>query len=489
MCAYKQYLDNYSDGEGGEYTPRHRRTDQPLGSIDGKLGGAGASADEDFALFNFDEARRRKRERIAEQNRQQSILDPGARSLVQQYAAEEERARIAALERQKRDAARQKNAVRSPQSENAARFVSRLASYSSANRSEYAESRPNGIFTSFFSRTAPKSHSAAKPAAKSGSGARGGSGSVPKKKSSHIFLKLLVIAGAVFLALTVTFYSVAASLLSDMNVVRIDRSWSDSPAESVSGIELMSRAGVTNILLLGIDDDGGAGSRSDTMMIASLDSRGRVIRLCSILRDNYVSIPDHGSNRINAAYSFGGAALAVRTVESNYRVRIDHYVSVDMKALAEVVDAVGGVDIELSEAEANQVNLHSHCGLTTSSGLQHLNGRQAVTYAQIRKIDSDFNRTGRQRILIDAIIAECRQLGLGQLTDVVKTVAPRLTTDMSSSDMANLGLKALPALSSGLGQMTVPAEDTYEFATISGMSVIKSDIAANARILQSYLYD
>jgi len=283
------------------------------------------------------------------------------------------------------------------------------------------------------------------------------------------------------------YYSAFGVLLSGMNSLDLDRR-NDQAASEVSGVELMSSSGVTNILLLGIDDDGGSGSRSDTIMLASLDARTSTIRLCSILRDCYVEIPGHGKSRINAAYAYGGVQLAVETVESNFRVEIDHCVTIDMAALVDVVDAMGGVEIELTSAEANQINLHSHCGLTTGSGLQLLNGKQAVTYAQIRKIDSDFMRTQRQRTLINAILTKMRSLGVGELMNLVEAVAPNVSTDMSSARIASLALKALPALSNELGQLTIPSEGKYSSVTIDGMAVLKLNLEANAKLLQSYIY-
>lgn len=292
---------------------------------------------------------------------------------------------------------------------------------------------------------------------------------------------------AVLLVLLVVYYAAVGAVLSDVESLDLGYR-KNSPAQEVESVKLMSGSGVTNVLLLGIDDDGGTGSRSDTIMIASIDTRSGAIRLCSVLRDCYVEIPDHKSNRINSAYAYGGAQLAVETVENNFRVKIDHCATIDMAALVDVVDAVGGVEIELTAAEAKQVNLHSHCGKTTSEGLQLLNGKQAVTYAQIRKIDSDFKRTQRQRTLINAILARVKSLGLGELLGVVKAVAPNIATDMTGAEIATIALKALPALSGEMEQMTVPADGKYKSTTVNGMSVLKLDLEANARLLQEYLY-
>lgn len=298
------------------------------------------------------------------------------------------------------------------------------------------------------------------------------------------------ITGILVLAavLLVSYYALAAILLQDVNVVKSDAKWSDAPVSAMAGTELRHASNVKNILLLGIDDDGSKGSRSDTIMIASVNTRTHKVKLCSILRDCYVEIPDHQQTKINAAYAYGGADLAVRTVEANFRVDIDDYVSTDMSSMIAVVEAVGGVTIELTAKEAEQVNKHSQSPFVAREGVNRLDGRQAVQYSQIRKIDSDFARTSRQRVLINAIVKQCKSLPVSELPGVVKAVAPRLTTDMGSARIATTALEVLPALSNDIEQMTIPAEGTYSFKNIGGASCVVLDVEKNAQLLQEYLY-
>ena len=507
MNDYKDYTDTpaprskSSGGQSDEYTPRHtRRGVSPDGeyrsrrtsSIESKTGTASPSpakegGDDDFDVFNFDLARRRRQEKEdrlnAEINRREA-----PRRVVDRIAENQPPRR--------RPQPAQKPADRGVQ--RASDFVGRLSSYAEPLTT---------VFSAGSARTGGKSGSRSSGSTASRSRS---SSSVPREGSSgrntppppksnreraaeHISalpkpVRTIAVIGCVVLVLLIIYYSAFGAMLSDMESLKLTRR-KDAPASEAAGLELMSSSKVTNILLLGIDDDGSSGSRSDTMMIASLDTKNGTIRLCSILRDCYVEIPEHKSSRINSAYAYGGAQLAVQTVENNFRVKIDHCVTIDMAALVDVVDAVGGVEIELTEAEANQVNLHSHCGKTTAAGKQLLNGKQAVTYAQIRKIDSDFKRTQRQRTLINAIIARIRSLGIGELMNVVKAVAPNVATDMSSSEIATLALKALPALSGEMGQLTIPDDGKYTPTTINGMSVLKLDLEANVKLLHSYLFD
>ena len=463
----------------GEYRSR-RKTEYE--SSESSPSPAKEGGDDDFDVFNFEAARRRKQAREDRLN-EQIARQEAPRRVVDRIAADERpRRRPESARRETDDGAARR----------ASGFVGRLASYAapleeiSPRRSERTQEVRHRPAAGSASRSTSAGRQIQSRRRKTDSGLTG--------RVREIFSVLptpgraIVIVGCVLLAMIIIYNSVFGILLADMNSLELRRR-SNAPASQVATVELMSNTGVTNILLLGIDDDGGSGSRSDTIMIASVDSRSGNIRLCSILRDCYVEIPGHKNNRINSAYAYGGAQLAVQTVESNFRVKIDHCVTIDMAALVDVVDAIGGVEIELTSAEANQVNLHSHCGLTTSAGKQLLNGKQAVTYAQIRKIDSDFKRTQRQRTLINAIITKVRTLGVGELLGLVKAVAPNIATDMSSSEIGALALKALPALSGEMGQMTVPADGKYSITTINGMSVLDLDLEANAKMLQSYLFD
>ena len=151
-----------------------------------------------------------------------------------------------------------------------------------------------------------------------------------------------------------------------------------------------------NILLVGQDRQAGQGrQRSDTMILCSYNPNTNEVSLISFLRDLYVSIPGgYSNNRLNAAYAFGGFPLLYKTLEQNFGVKIDGGVEVDFGGFTELIDLIGGVDIYLTAKEAPYV------ATSCKEGMNHLNGRKALNYARIRKIDSDFGRTNRQRTLI-----------------------------------------------------------------------------------------
>ncbi len=548
---YRSFIDDFDPrtgasapdgGEDGDYVPRHgRRRITCSGEYRSRRPASTESAhpspspvseggEDDFDVFNFELARKRKKEREDRLNAANERRE-APRRLVEDMAARQPRQRSERPSPERDDGA----------SRRASDFVGRLSRYAlteeaplpSARRRDEAQgyssrrsggSGKNAPFTRSGTSSPDRSASrstqrepftrdgaSSAPREKSTAAAwgqdllrRGLSGrtssapqseksaEVPKQGRGYISSLPLPIRWGirvclVLLALLVVYYAAVGAVLGGMEHISLGHR-RNTPAQEVSSVKMSSGAGVTNILLLGIDDDGGSGSRSDTIMIASIDTRSGSIRLCSILRDCYVEIPDHKSSRINSAYAYGGAQLAVQTVENNFRIKIDHCATIDMAALVDVVDAMGGVEIELTAAEAKQVNLHSHCGKTTSEGLQLLNGKQAVTYAQIRKIDSDFKRTQRQRTLINAILSKAKQTGPLGLVRMAKAVAPNVATDMSSAQIATLALKALPALSGELQQMTIPADGKYKSTTVNGMSVLKLDLEANALLLREYLY-
>lgn len=310
-----------------------------------------------------------------------------------------------------------------------------------------------------------------------------------KKKQRNSLTALLLFIAAAIACCAVVYYSIMGIILAGINRVEIEQSRADLPSSEVSHIALQDSSQVKNILVLGLDDEGGNGSRSDTMMIISIDGRTNTLRMCSILRDNWVEVPDIGMRKINAAYAHGGALLAVRTVESNFRINIDGYVSIDIDSLIDVIDLIGGVDIEITEEEAKYLNIHSQSALMAYEGKQHMDGKLAVCYARIRKLDSDFGRTGRQRTLINAIMTKCRNdFSVPELMRLAGALAPYITTDMSASQLATLALNAAPTLINETQQLTIPAEGAFEYGYAGDQSVIFLDLEKNVDILHQFLY-
>lgn len=246
---------------------------------------------------------------------------------------------------------------------------------------------------------------------------------------------------------------------------------------------------VVNILLIGQDRrEGEDRARSDAMILVTIHKERKSIVLTSFLRDLYVQIPGYGSNRINASYAWGGMKLLNETLEQNFGIYVDGNVEVDFNQFSQIVDLVGGVEIELRGDEARMIN--SEVGGSLAEGTQKLNGAQALSYARIRKLDADgdFSRTQRQRTLIDAIIRQVKDAGMLKLLSIVDDVLPMVTTDMSNSEILGYAAALLPMLSrASITSQRIPADGAYTYASVDGMSVLKADMEANRKILQETL--
>ena len=236
--------------------------------------------------------------------------------------------------------------------------------------------------------------------------------------------------------------------------------------------EAINNDGLLNILLIGQDrrpDEGR--QRSDCMILCSLNPETKELSMISFLRDLYVQIPGHSDNRLNAAYVYGGFDLIKETFEYNFGVTVDGCLEVDFDSFEQIVDILGGVEIELTSAEAEIV------GSGATEGLCHLNGAQALTYTRIRKIDSDFQRTARQRTLLNAVFSKMKGCSLTELMTLVSEILPLMTTDMTDEELMSFALNLASSLSElKIENYGVPSNGNYQNAMINGMAVLVPDL-------------
>lgn len=199
-------------------------------------------------------------------------------------------------------------------------------------------------------------------------------------------------------------------------------------AETPNDIAPVQNQAIRNVLLLGVDSTDDSG-RSDTMMILTVDHTARPIRLSSIMRDSYVFIQGYGMDKINHAYAFGGARLALQTVNSNFSLNISDVMVVNFSQLIQIVDAVGGIPMELTDQEA------SHLGFSGGGKTYGLDGRAALAYSRIRAIDDDFARTGRQRRVLTAVINKIKALPIARVPGAVGELLPMVWTSLTLGDI------------------------------------------------------
>ena len=258
---------------------------------------------------------------------------------------------------------------------------------------------------------------------------------------------------------------------------------------------------VYNILLIGSDTrESGEVGRSDAMILVSINQKTQTIYLTSFLRDCYVSIPGYGNTRLNHAFAYGGPDLLEKTLEQNFKVHVDRYVAVDFFSFMDVIDTLGGVYINVSEDEQKVTNNYIwsmnklmdedwSSDYLWSSGWQKLNGKQALCYARNRYTGNDYERTARQRAIINQIIDGAMQASPATLVDLAQVILPQVTTDMTKSEILGYAANVAAYLGYDIQQQQIPTSGTYSSATISGMSVISLDLDANIKYLQGTVYE
>jgi len=262
-----------------------------------------------------------------------------------------------------------------------------------------------------------------------------------------------------------------------------------------------SETGVTNILLFGLDSRAkNSVSRSDTIMIATIDKKNQAIKLTSLMRDMYVPIPGRKNNRINTAYIFGGPALAIKTVNTNFDLDIRYYVTVDFFGLEKIIDQVGGVTIDVKEKEIPYINScikelnglnkdTKPVALLTESGLQTLNGRQAVAYARVRKVgNADFERTERQRRVLAELFKKVKTINPLKLPGLVTTMLPYVETNLPKTEILSLGISVLGFKNKDIIQYRLPVDGTFTSKRIDGMAVLVPDLEKNKTLLHDFIY-
>ena len=266
------------------------------------------------------------------------------------------------------------------------------------------------------------------------------------------------------------------------------------------GATLLSSDNVLNILLFGQDSpetetDHG---RSDTTILLSIDNVNKKLKLTSFQRDTYVNIPGYGDNKINSAFTFGGERLAIDTIEANFGIKVDKYATVDFSSFRQVIEALGGVDIELTQDEIKYINAQIEVNEqqddtdyvpfdeTKDKQVVHLNGYQALWYARDRgevalggnpdyTFDGDdWTRTSRQRNLIETIVKSLREnASLTELVSIANKVGPLVTTNLKKGDITFLVSNMMTYIDYDIEEMTLPTEGNWRYGeTENGSSVI-----------------
>ena len=267
-------------------------------------------------------------------------------------------------------------------------------------------------------------------------------------------------------------------------------------------LELPELSDVYNILLIGTDERGpNSGARSDTMMLVSINRQTKQIVGTSFLRDTYVKIPDKGFNKLNASYAYGGVELLFDTLEYNFSIYPERYITVNFESFIKVIDILGGIEISVEDYELYWVNQYIHASnlivgddeysdyLEFANGSpQLLNGKQALAYARVRYVgNADFTRTERQRTVVTTVFEKIKNTDPATLMELLDEILPEVTTDVTLEEFFEL-ISLIPEISEyEIVSHSIPNTDVGEFQyiTIDGQSHLGLDF----EVYIKYLYD
>ena len=309
--------------------------------------------------------------------------------------------------------------------------------------------------------------------------------------------KIGAVLGGTLLGVVVIGSVILASKMNKLSSVKLD-----TDKLNISD-EVKHEKGYTNVALFGLDsreNDLGKGNRSDTIIIASLNNDTKEVKLVSIYRDTLLELDDGSYNKSNSAYSFGGPEGAVSLINRNLDMNIEKYVTVNFNALVDVIDAVGGLDLELTHDEV--VHMNNYCVETSKvtgkkykkiepavAGTYKLNGVQAVSYARIRyTAGGDYKRTERQRLVLKKTADKLKQQDLATLNKIIDKVMPEVSTSFTTKEILSL---ATGAFDYELGETTgfpFDLETSEQIPGYSGSYVIPKGLEENVIKLHQFLY-
>lgn len=333
--------------------------------------------------------------------------------------------------------------------------------------------------------------------------------------TSIVLSILLLIGGSGLLY----YYSVLNSLkfvdISDNNSTKAtsstlptcDGTFSKS---QLSNDELLEDSKVLNVMLFGEDNAKGQEfGRSDSMIMLSIDNRHKKLKMTSFQRDSYVYVDGYGYDKLTNAYAYGGPKLTIQTIESNFGVKVDRYAVVDYASFIEIIDVLGGIDLELTQDEIDYINYQlyknkqsdTRTTITDAPGKVHLTGQQALWYARNRGLDSseegigiagdDWDRTSRQRKLLETMFNDMKDADLTQIISIVGKVGPLVTTNLKKDEITALVSHSMTYLTYSVEQYTVPEEGQWYYMndTPVGSVIAFSDLETQRKLFAEFIYE
>ncbi len=314
-----------------------------------------------------------------------------------------------------------------------------------------------------------------------------------KKKMSRKKKVILLVIVNVIIILGLLLFLLYEYLFGGVNRKEITKDFSKLGIDS-SMNEQITGTGIVNIALFGVDSrkDTFTGL-SDSIIIASINRKTGVVKLTSFARDTQVDLEGYGIQKINAAYSRGGPELAIKTLNQNFKMNIQDYVTINMRELIKVIDVAGGVTIDITEDERISANdimreISNNQPRIKKSGTVNLTGAQATAFCRIRHLDSDLYRMDRQKKVLEALFAKAKTLSLTKLVETVHTISPMVQTSMHDEDILKLS-KVLTIDGAKIESLRFPHTNTkYQSSAATGW-LIKYDLEEASDQLHKFVFD
>ena len=303
------------------------------------------------------------------------------------------------------------------------------------------------------------------------------------KKRSKVVLWILGVVISILLVTIGGIYSYGNHLFNKIEKIEIDKSDVGIKDEVEEKLSAYSDS-VINIALFGIDaEDGGVG-RSDSIIIATIDTTHKKLKLTSIMRDSYVTIEGHGDDKINHAYAFGGPQLAIKTLNENFDLNIDDFVAVNFTTLPKIIDMLGGVTIDITSEEV------SHIPGIDAAGTYTLTGEQALAYSRIRYASGwDYVRTDRQRTVLSKVFEKVLSINFTQYPSLLSEILPMVQTNLDYSEILNLGNEVLKMGVTTLEQERFPRDGYCEGKMIDKIYYLTFDKENTVQQLHDYIFE
>ncbi|SUY45829.1 cell envelope-like transcriptional attenuator domain-containing protein [Clostridium putrefaciens] len=237
---------------------------------------------------------------------------------------------------------------------------------------------------------------------------------------------------------------------------------------------------ITNILLLGVDNEEDA---SDSIMVLSINKDKSSLKLTSIMRDSYIFFGDDKVNKLNYAYHYGGPELSVKTINENYDLDIRDYVKVDFNGLDNIIDGLGGIEMDITSEELPIIN-----GLK-KGGKQTLNGAQAVIYSRIRKVgNNDYGRTDRQRKVMQEILRKLNSVPVTQYRKLISSLSEYVETSISTTELVGMASKSSGFKNSRMEELRIPLDGTHKDEYINNLFYLKWNKEKNVQGIHDFIY-